>query len=65
MKKSPYKIAEELYDAKLCETISVGDDKVFIRVPNGWILMLGNYESRTSCFIPYDNEFYTYEGLGK
>ena len=53
---------KSIYDLDLHEEIKVEDNLWAIRVPGGWIYSNGLFDNKVHCvFVPYDNEFYTYE----
>ena len=50
----------DIYKMKLFEKIKVesfSDNSYFIRVPGGWVFT-SYCNGKSSCFVPFDNEFY-------
>jgi len=54
---------EKLYELEPLEEINI-EGRNFLRVPGGWRLLdYGAGRNRTSCFIPFNNEFQPKEKL--
>ena len=56
---------EKLYELEPLEEINI-EGRNFLRVPGGWRLLdygVGDWRNRTSCFIPFNNEFQPKEKL--